>query len=307
MVKDMIHDLKNGFIMRRSNQNDIESLVAFIVRIHSNGSELDSCCLDAWIRDLLSSTHPTFKVDDFTIVEDAKKGEIISCMNMISQTWTFDGIAFGVGRPELVGTHPEYRMRGLIRQQFDEIHRWSKERGELVQVITGIPYYYRQFGYEMAINLGGGRTGSASNVPQLAKDQKELYTIRAAESADGPFILELMKFSNHRYPVACLWTPELMEFEISRKAEFNANRRQICIIENELNEPVGFFAHSVVLSDSRLSATSYEVKPGSSWLDVSPSVARYLFATGELIARRDHGECLGFSFGLGEEHPAYQV
>ena len=40
-------------------------------------------------------------------------------------------------------------------------------RGELVQGITGIPYYYRQFGYEMALDLGGGRMCYAPQIPEL--------------------------------------------------------------------------------------------------------------------------------------------
>ena len=41
----------------------------------------------------------------------------------------------------------------LSRIQFEEVHKWSAERGETVQAITGIPFYYRQFGYEMALDL----------------------------------------------------------------------------------------------------------------------------------------------------------
>ncbi len=33
------------------------------------------------------------------------------------------GFPFGVGRPELVGTLPEYRNRGLVRAQFEEVHQ----------------------------------------------------------------------------------------------------------------------------------------------------------------------------------------
>ena len=88
-------------------------------------------------------------------------------MNLIPQTWTYEGIEFGVGRPELVGTAPEFRNRGLVRAQFDEVHKWSAERGHMVQVITGIPYYYRLFGYEMALDLAGRRVGFEANVPKL--------------------------------------------------------------------------------------------------------------------------------------------
>ncbi len=99
-------------------------------------------------------------------------------MNLIPQTWTYAGIPFKVGRPELVGTLPEYRNRGLVRRQFDIIHQWSAEQGEKVQVITGIPYYYRLFGYEMAMNLGGGRAGFPTHIPRLKEGEAEPYHIR---------------------------------------------------------------------------------------------------------------------------------
>ncbi len=83
--------------------------------------------------------------------------KIVSSLNLIPQTWSYEGIEFGVGRPELVGTLPEFRGKGLVRAQFDEIHKWCIERNMPVQAITGIPYFYRQFGYEMALDLVGAQ------------------------------------------------------------------------------------------------------------------------------------------------------
>ena len=128
--------------------------------------------MGVWTRDLLSGAHPTFGVDDFTIVEDRNSGEIVSSMSLISQTWAYEGIPFGVGRPELVGTDPSYRARGLVRAQFEVAHEWSRQRGEHMQVITGIPYFYRQFGYEMGLELGGGRSGGEAHLPKLAEDSR---------------------------------------------------------------------------------------------------------------------------------------
>ena len=122
--------------------------------------------------------HPACGADDFTIVEEASTGAIISSMVLISQTWTYDGIAFGVGRPELVGTAPAYRRRGLVRRQFEVLHQWSAERHERLQAITGIPWYYRQFGYEMALNLGGGRVGYRPHIPCLKDGETEPYRVR---------------------------------------------------------------------------------------------------------------------------------
>src|SRR5512135_1012049 len=123
----------------------------------------------------MSGKHPTFGVGDFTIVENSQTGEIVSALNLIPQTWTYAGIPFKVGRPELVGTLPEYRNRGLVRKQFEVIHQWSKENGDMLLGITGIPYYYRLFGYEMAMNLGGGRAGFPTHIPRLDEGEGEPY------------------------------------------------------------------------------------------------------------------------------------
>ena len=126
-------------------------------------------------RDLLTRPHPTFHADDFIIVEKSATGKIVSSLNLIPQTWSYEGIEFGVGRPELVGTLPEFRGKGLVRAQFNEIHKWCIERNMPVQAITGIPYFYRQFGYEMALDLSGRRYGYEPNVPKLKEGEKEKY------------------------------------------------------------------------------------------------------------------------------------
>ena len=161
---EKIMDMSDGLVMRRSSAADTDRLAEFNGRIHGDDAE-DAAAVAAWTRDLLRNPPPAFSPNDFVIVEDPSTGEIISSLNLISQTWTYEGIPFGVGRPELVGTKPDYRGRGLVRAQFEVIHEWSRQRGELVQAITGIPYFYRQFGYEMGLDLGGGRGGFEPQVP----------------------------------------------------------------------------------------------------------------------------------------------
>ena len=126
----ILRDLGNGLVMRRSTPQDADALAEFNRLIHAD-NEADGQCLAAWTRDLLTRPHPTFSPNDFTIIEEVATGRIISTMNLISQTWSYEGIKFGVGRPELVGTLPEFRNRGLVRMQFEEIHKWSAERGEM--------------------------------------------------------------------------------------------------------------------------------------------------------------------------------
>ena len=309
MAGTTIRNLGDGLILRRSSAADADKLVEFNGNLHREpGDEGPEEHVAAWVGDLMSGDHPTFNVDDFTVVEDTATGAIVSSLCLISQIWSYGGIQFGVGRPELVGTLPDYRNRGLIRAQFDLIHGWSAERGEMLQAITGIPWFYRQFGYEMAITLGGRRLGYKPQVPKLKEDEEEPYGVRPATEADLPFIDQLYEQGASRYPVACVWDEALWRYELVGRSEKNADRRALAVIETPSGEPIGFLAHSPRLRDGHVSVASYEIKPGVSWWAVTPSVVRYVWALGEGWAARDpKREMERFAFWLGADHPVYQV
>jgi hypothetical protein len=259
---------------------------------------------------LLTRPHPTFHADDFTIVAEAASGKIISSMNLISQTWAYEGIPFQVGRPELVGTLPEYRKRGLVRLQFEEIHKWSAGRGELVQGITGIPFYYRLFGYEMGLELGGGRIGFEPQLPKLKDGESEPFTIRAATEADIPFLMEVYAYGCQRQLITCVRDESIWRYSLTGQDEQNVDRLEFRILERlGTKEPVGYFTHPWYNWDSGLAANSYELKPGVSWLEATPSVARYLWQTGETYSKRDGKPEVRttYSFWFGSQHPLYDI
>ena len=136
----IIRDLGSGLVMRRATREDADALSEFNANIHGEDDDVDRKGVAAWTRDLLTRPHATFQPGDFTIVEEISTGRIVSSLCLIPQTWSYEEIEFGVGRPELVGTLPEFRGRGLVRTQFEEVHKWSAERGHMVQAITGIRY-----------------------------------------------------------------------------------------------------------------------------------------------------------------------
>jgi hypothetical protein len=306
---NILRQLDGQLVLRRATPDDTERLVEFNSRVHSDdGWESPFEPVGAWVRDLMTKQHPTFRPEMFTIVEDMQSGDIVSSLNTIPQTWTYAGIPLEVGRPELVGTHPEYRHRGLIRAQFDEIHRWGTERGELMQVITGIPFYYRLFGYEMAINLGGGRTGYPVHVPKLKDDEAETYRIRPAQKSDLPFIQEVYLRGASRSLLSCVRDQAMWEYELEGHSEASVNGRALCVIERHDNhEAVGYLAHPRMLWGPTMAVNHYELKTGVSWLEATPAVIRYIFQTGEEYAAQKEQKCEAFTFSLGAEHPAYDA
>jgi hypothetical protein len=303
-------DLGDGLVLRRSSRQDAEALAEFNARIQTDeGPDHPDERVWAWTYDLLANPHPTFNDTDFTVVEDQNSGKIVSAMNLIPQTWTYAGIEFKMGRPELVGTLPEYRNRGLVRKQFEVIHRWSKENGDQVQGITGIPYYYRQFGYEMAMNLGGGRGGFPTYIPRLKEGEEEPFNIRNADITDIPFLTKLYEAGCKRSLVACRWDEAAWRYELIGKSEKNVNRLVVKVIEKRDGPACGYFAHAFFSWGDMMAAQKYEILPEYSWPEVTPSVIRNL-EKAYLDLQPDDGEkkLLGvFVFWLGEDHPVYHI
>jgi hypothetical protein len=304
----ILRELGDGLILRRSSPADADALADFCAHIHSDdGWDKPDLRIAAWTRDLLTKPHPTFQPDDFTVVAEAASGRIVSSLNLISQTWTYEGIPFGVGRPELVGTLPEYRNRGLVRLQMEEVHRWSAARGQMVQVITGIPYYYRLFGYEMGLDLEGGRGGFAPGIPELQEGQAEPFRMRLANEADIPFLMDVYNHAATGSEIFVVRDEALWKLELSGRSPSSVSYPSWVIIENaEAQEPVGYWMwYPNWTSRDTLYVIRYDLKPGVSWLEVTPSVLRHIWSVCQTPVNGKVRS--GYCFLLGQEHPVYAL
>jgi hypothetical protein len=303
---DILRELGDGLILRRARPEDADALIAFNEKIFKQpGSEEEPEDIAGWINSLFSGKHPTMSARDFIIVEDGKK-RIISSLCLISQTWSYGGIKFGVGRPEVVATHPDYRGRGLVRRQFEILHQWSAHRKEKVQAITGIPYFYRQFGYEMALDLFVGCSCGPGELPKVKKSEQGEYRVRPAREKDLAFIARLYRQGMKRYLVSCDRNEGMWRFELKRRLQ-GFSQRLLRRIETRQGEAIGFLMHQGGLQGNAIGASLYELKPGRSWLAVTPAVVDYLWKTGKSYAARDKRDLARFALWLGEEHPAYQA
>jgi hypothetical protein len=191
----------------------------------------------------------------------------------------------------------------------DVVHGWSAERGQMVQAITGIPFFYRQFGYEMALALEGGRLLPRAAVPRLVPGTADAVRIRPATADDIPFIATTYAIGQRRYLVSCVRREAEWRYELDGRSTDNAERREVCIVEYPTGKRVGCIGHLPYLTDSgEIYAICYELAPGTSWLAVTPAVLRYLESVGEgLAAAEPSREFLSVGLGLGESHPCYPV
>jgi hypothetical protein len=309
--RPLLREAGKGLVLCRSTIEDASAVAEFNSHIHSeDGFDQPDERVGVWTSDLIARPHPTFHADDCTLVVESATGRIVSSMNLISQTWAYEGLPFKVGRPELVGTLPDFRNRGLVRMQFDEVHHWSAERGELVQGITGIPFYYKLFGYEMGLELDGGRTGYETQLPQLKDGESEPFSLRPATEADIPFLMEVYAHASKRGLINSVRDAAIWRYELCGQSAKNVDRLEYRIIERAAaKEMLGYIAHPWYDWDSGLIARFFELKAGVSWLEVSPSVARYLWRVGGEYAQRDGKpeKRTTYSFWFGSQHPSYDI
>ena len=307
-TKKIIRDLGGGLILRHGLPEDGEALALFNGEQHGEGglASWDGQGLAAMTRDLFTRPHVSLTPNDFTIVEETDSGRIVSSMCLIQQTWTYEGIEFGMGRPEYVASHPDFRKRGLIRAQFEVVHQWSADRGLMVQGITGIPYFYRQFGYEFALNLDGRRFGS--QVPNLKDGETEKLCMRPAEEKDIAFMMSVYDYGRKRSMVSANWPQVHWHNNLYEMSDQNIQRLVFCVIERvDSHEPLGYLALAPQLRRTGVNMFHYELMPGISWLEVTPGVVRYLWNVGQEYARAENRPCATFGFILGAQHPAYIV
>src|SRR5713226_7075807 len=214
-MSEALRDLGEGLVLRRGRAADAEALAAFNADVlRPQDATEPNATMAAWTRDLFTGRHPTFTPDQATVVEHRSSGTIVSSVLLISQIWSFAGIPVRVGQPELVGTHVDYRGRGLVRAQFEVIHRWSDEHGHQLQAIAGIPWFYRQFGYELALARGGGPFVHTSSLMPPPRQDPPAYRLRAMGEEDLGFAVELDAHAAERSLItvprdAGLWRYEL--------------------------------------------------------------------------------------------------
>ena len=299
-------DLGDGLVLRTATPADTEPLAQFNARTLSS-HESEQVAVTAWTRDFMSEAHPAVGSANVFLVEDTRAGKIVSSMCLIPQTWTYAGIPFSVGRTEAVSTDPDYRRRGLVRELFNTLHDKSAAMGHLVQGITGIQWFYRQFGYEYAIDLGGGRLTYFGNVPALKENEAEPYRVRAMMLDDVPFVAPLYDRECARSLIACPRPEWLWRHLLAGYSPESAERRPFQIIETGDGRAVGYVAPSRELWQDMYVITELAVVEGKSLRAVMPSVLRALKRMGETEGAAQKREMNSLFFAFGREHPVFNA
>jgi hypothetical protein len=316
-----IGDLGNGLIRRWSVSAD-ESGIARLMGSVFRGSPdepFNQCRADV-ARILMSGEFPYMGPGDFAIVEDTNKqgNPIVACTCLWRLRWRYGGIAFGVGQPEMVATDAAYRHRGLARALFEMVHARSAAEGHLVQVITGIRYFYRQFGYEYALDLEGGRVVPLAAIPENAGNEAEPYSLRLAVRDDIPHLMRLYDLSSGASLVwheasETFWQHHIDSWDdpiVQRAGPVGTDLYgRLHMIVDRSGEIVGYTWLAAKRWDSDLVVFALQLAANTNWQAATPGLLRALRTHGEQTPVTDEKTkpFSAINLNLGRAHPIYAV
>ena len=138
--------LAGGLVLRAAQADDVDAVEAEQLAVFGQGEAQG-------VRTFL--TGPGFAVDDWAVVCDPTRpygDHVVASCALVPFPLVVDGVDVPAAEIEFVATYAEYRRRGLVRAMIDWHHERSEARGDLVQLISGIPYVYRRFGYGWGIS-----------------------------------------------------------------------------------------------------------------------------------------------------------
>jgi len=160
--------LPDGLVLRAARPDDLHQIGDLLA---ARGDAADRVDHELVVHD------PDGGFDSCAVVVDGDR--VVSTATLLDETVFIEGHAVPAGQVELVATHAAYEGRGLVRALMDWAHERSRQRGHLLQVMVGIPFFYRQFGYAYIQPMGVDlRLGALPPAPPV--------TVRRATADDIP-------------------------------------------------------------------------------------------------------------------------
>ncbi|MFI5772155.1 GNAT family N-acetyltransferase [Streptomyces sp. NPDC051658] len=177
--------LADGLVLREARPEDLDQIGALLAERGEPADALDH---------RLVVEDPDAGWSACAVVVDGDR--VVSTATLLDEDVRIGGMHLPAGQVELVATDREYEGRGLVRTLMRWAHDRSAARGHVIQAMIGIPYFYRLFGYEYAIDIPPALT------VHTAPPGEGEPALRAARSSDIPAMAALQETAQNRFDVA---------------------------------------------------------------------------------------------------------
>ncbi len=163
-----MHERPDGIVLRGAREDDLDQILELTAA--RGGPEDLPEARAAFIHD---EGH-----NQFYVAYDGDR--LASVLTLWQEHIRLGSTRLPAGQMDFVATATDYEHRGLVRDLVRIVHEVSAERGDVLQFLVGIPYFYRQFGYRYVLPMPGHYTVR----PDARIDTPAEITVRAATRAD---------------------------------------------------------------------------------------------------------------------------
>ncbi|MDT0164542.1 GNAT family N-acetyltransferase [Actinotalea sp. AC32] len=181
--------LPGGLELRTARPADLDQIGALLVARGEAGDDVDH---------RLVVEDPDAGWETCAVVVDGDR--VVSTATLLDEEVRVGEVVLPAGQVELVATAVGYEGRGLVRALMSWAHDLSTDHGHLLQVMIGIPYFYRLFGYEYAIDIPRAR--AVTSTPDPAPG-----VLRRATHDDVPALAVLQDHAQGGFDVAMPHSP----------------------------------------------------------------------------------------------------
>lgn len=144
--------------------------------------------------------HPEMNKEHFFVVKHGNRA--VAGLLLVPQVWKLGEVELKVAEMGCVGTDPEHRRKGVQWILNNEFDKYSRENGFDLCALAGIPYFYRQFGYQYAVELDYSTELKVEELPEMDTGIKvEKFEETHIDVAD-----EILRKTQERYLVKSVRT-----------------------------------------------------------------------------------------------------
>jgi hypothetical protein len=278
---------------------DLEDIASFNACIHED--EL----VKPTIRDLIIMKKIPEIERGFLLARNPENGEIISSCCLIPQTLRYGNIPIQAGNPEFVGTDVAFRRMGLISKQFEIMHQWSEENGDDLLLIGGVPYFYRQYGYEMTVNMGNHRTAHPSVLDEVKQPENEIRFELAAEK-DIPELIRLLGQDSQAYLISGDWSRQDWLYMLADQKNNGCAAQQVYMIRRKNGVCIGTVRYNNRIDEGHLYLVGANIDPVlSTWDEVESALLIQLKSVAEESVKKSGKILKEVGIQLPPSHPLY--